>query len=302
MSDRIASTPSPTSHRPYRVAVALGAGGARGLAHIGVIEELLRRGYPIVAIAGSSMGALVGGIHAAGRLSVYRDWVSQLARMDVLRLVDWTLSGGGLIKGDRIIGALRELVGDVAIERLPLDYTAVAVDIDRQREMWFSSGPLFDAIRASIAIPSLFRPHVLDGHRLVDGGLMNPLPVNPLLRSRYDFLVAVNVNAHVPAVVAPATQEPVASPKTGFLQRRRESSAEVVSVPGAIELLSQSFDLMQNNLAKLRLATHPPDVLIEVARDAAAIHEFHRAAELIELGRARAVAVLDAWERSGLQA
>jgi NTE family protein len=293
----------PANGKCPRVALALGAGGARGLAHIGVIEELLRRGYPIVAIAGSSMGALVGGIHAAGRLPVYRDWVTRLARMDVLRLVDWTLSGGGLIKGERIIGALRDLVGEVAIERLPLDYTAVAVDLDRQREIWFSSGALFDAIRASIAIPSLFRPHVIDGRRLVDGGLMNPLPVTPLLRTRYDVLVAVGVNGprQAPEHPAGATPPTTAAP-AGFLHlRRRAPAAEAEHAPGTLELLAQSFDLMQNNLAKLRLATQPPDVLIEVPRDAAGIHEFYRAAELIEAGRRQAMQALDAWETASSQ-
>ena len=135
------------------VALALGAGGAKGLAHIGVIEEIEAQGFEIVAIAGTSMGALIGGVHAMGKLDVYRDWVTALARFDVLRLVDWTFSGGGLIKGERIIGTLRELIGDTRIEELPLAFTAVATDLDRGREVWLSCGSLFDAIRASIAVP-----------------------------------------------------------------------------------------------------------------------------------------------------
>ncbi len=301
MNDTAPARANTAEPKP-RIALALGAGGARGLAHIGVIEELLQRGYPVIAIAGSSMGAVVGGIHAAGRLQVYRDWVSQLARMDVLRLVDWTLSGGGLIKGERIVGALRDLVGDVAIERLPLDYTAVAVDIDRQREVWFSHGALFDAIRASIAIPSLFRPHVVDGHRLVDGGLMNPLPVTPLLRARYDALIAVSVNGARRMGTEAAADRHAALHAPGLLQRwRQPASGDEPREPGMLELLGQSFDLMQNNLAHLRLATHPPDLLIEMSRDIAGIHEFYRAAELVDLGRRHTAQALDAWEaaRSG---
>lgn len=140
------------------LSLVLGAGGARGLAHIGVIEELLARGYRIVSIAGSSMGALVGGIYAAGKLEEYRDWVIKLQRLDVLRLLDFTWRGGGMIRGERVISVLRELVGEHQIESLPVSYTAVAVDIDAEREVWLSRGSLFSAIRASIAIPGIFTP------------------------------------------------------------------------------------------------------------------------------------------------
>jgi NTE family protein len=165
------SAPSaePVAARKPTVALALGAGGAKGLAHIGVIEELNAQGFEIVAIAGSSMGALIGGIYATGKLDVYRDWVCALAKFDVLRLVDWTFSGGGLIKGERIIETLRGLIGDIQIEELPLTFTAVATDLDREREVWLTRGGLFDAIRASIAIPTVFSPHTIDGRRLIDG-------------------------------------------------------------------------------------------------------------------------------------
>ena len=173
----------------------LGSGGARGYAHIGVIEELEAHGFAIRSIAGSSMGALVGGVYAAGKLQAYSDWVRPLQRFDVLRLLDWTISGGGFIKGDRIIAALKKLIGDINIEDLPIPYTAVAVDLDVQREVWFSHGSLFDAIRASIAIPTIFRPYRYQGRLLVDGGLLNPLPVSPTLRDLTDATIAVDVNA-----------------------------------------------------------------------------------------------------------
>ncbi|PKL96963.1 MAG: serine protease, partial [Gammaproteobacteria bacterium HGW-Gammaproteobacteria-7] len=136
-----------------RVALVLGAGGARGLAHIGAIQALLRREYQIAAIGGSSMGALIGGVHAAGRLDAYRDWACALERSDVFRLLDFTFGNPGFIKGERVINAIRELVGDHRIEDLPIPYMAVATDLKRQREVWLTRGPLFDAIRASIAIP-----------------------------------------------------------------------------------------------------------------------------------------------------
>ena len=282
------ATPASSPGKPV-VALALGAGGAKGLAHIGALEELEHQGYAIGAIAGSSMGALIGGIYAMGKLDVYRDWVCTLARFDVLRLVDWTFRGG-LIKGEKIIETLRQLIGDARIEELPLAFTAVATDIDREREVWLTRGQLFDAIRASIAIPTVFRPHLLDGRRLVDGALLNPVPVTPLIRERCDFLLAVSLDGPT-GPLAPA-QEADASPEPrpgllGRLLAHGEAKVPPVREPGALELLTQAMDLMQSNLARMRLAAYEPDLLIQIPRDAAATYEFYRARELIELGRTR---------------
>lgn len=284
------------------IALALGAGGAKGLAHIGVIEEIESRGFEITAIAGTSMGALIGGIYAMGKLPIYRDWVSSLARMDVLRMVDWTFSGGGLIKGDKLMGALRELIGEMDIESLPLAYTAVATDLDREREVWLTRGPLFDAIRASIAIPTVFRPHVQDGRRLVDGALMNPLPVMPLLREPADYVVAVSVDGVAEPPTPERDKEIRQDEESGYRKRIGDLLNKVIPhsqvkarTPGALELLNQAMDLMQANLARLRLAAYPPDLLIEVPRNVSLAYEFYRAKELIELGRMRARQQLDRW-------
>lgn len=290
------------SHAQPTVALALGTGGARGLAHIGAIEAIEAAGYRIIAVSGSSIGALIGGIYAAGKLDVYRDWVCALQKMDVLKLVDWTLSGAGLIKGERIIDALRELIGDVNIEELPIPFTAVATDLDREREVWLTRGPLFDAIRASIAIPTIFRPHPVHGHRLVDGGLMNPLPLTPLLQSPSDYTVAVNVNS-APETLA-ASRTPVKqSARTGlrsritaFVKRTIRNHDDKVAEPGWMDTLTQSLDLMQENLTGFRLAADRPDLVIEIPRNASAVYEFYRASELIELGRARAERALKAWQ------
>jgi NTE family protein len=290
------------SHVQPTVALALGTGGARGLAHIGAIEAIVAAGYRITAVSGSSMGALIGGIYAAGKLDVYRDWVCALQKMDVLKLVDWTLSGAGLIKGERIIGALRELIGDVAIEQLPIPFTAVATDLDREREVWLSRGSLFEAIRASIAIPTIFRPHPFHGHRLVDGGLMNPLPLTPLLQSPSDYTVAVNVNGAPETLTA--TRTPVKRvARTGlrsrvaaFVKRTIGNHPGASHEPGWIDTLTQSLDLMQENLTSFRLAADRPDLVIEVPRNACAVYEFYRASELIELGRERAERALAAWQ------
>ncbi len=284
------------------VALALGTGGARGLAHIGAIEAILAAGYRITAVSGSSMGALIGGIHAAGKLDVYRDWVCALQKMDVLKLVDWTLSGSGLIKGERIIGVLRELIGEVAIEELAIPFTAVATDLDREREVWLASGPLFDAIRASIAIPTIFRPHSHGGHRLVDGGLMNPLPLTPLLQSPSEFTIAVNVNGPHEALAVRHPAQLPAEPRSGlrstvaaFVKRTIGNHEDKHPEPGWVDTLTQSLDLMQENLARFRLAADRPDLVIEIPRNASAVYEFYRASELIELGRERAARALEAW-------
>ncbi|MBD8898653.1 patatin-like phospholipase family protein [Rhodanobacter sp. DHG33] len=305
MNTPLSTETDDASHRPT-VALALGAGGAKGLAHIGVIEELEAQGYRIAAIAGSSMGALVGGIHAAGKLDVYSEWVCALAKFDVLRLVDWTFSGGGLIKGEKIIGTLRTLVGDALIEELPLAFTAVAVDIDREREVWLSRGSLFDAIRASIAIPTIFRPHHIGGRRLVDGGLLNPVPVTPLIREPVDYLMAVSVDGAA-IESAPATPiEVEAGDAPGYRQRvgafisrlmPHGGNPDVPREPGALELLTQAMDLMQANLARLRLSAYEPDLLIQLPRNMASPYEFYRARELIELGRQQAREALEHWPR-----
>ena len=314
---------------PLSISLVLGSGGARGYAHIGVIEELEAHGFSIRSIAGSSMGALVGGVYAAGKLQAYSDWVRPLQRFDVLRLLDWTISGGGFIKGDRIIAALKKLIGDINIEELPIPYTAVAVDLDVQREVWFSHGSLFDAIRASIAIPTIFRPYRYQGRLLVDGGLLNPLPVSPTLRDLTDATIAVDVNAPSEPLdwdeshkqgareedrgsAGQASPEMMPRGKPAPVDVRRASYrrrlAEYVGSwwlerrgrggepePGAFELFARSLDTVQETITRLKLAAQPPDLLITIPRNACAFYEFQRAEELIALGRLRTREALARW-------
>jgi NTE family protein len=272
-----------------------------------------------------------------------------LQRFDVLRLLDWTFTGGGLIKGDRIIHKLKDLIGEVNIEDLPLSYTAVAVDLMAQREVWFSRGSLFEAIRASIAIPTVFRPHHYQGRMLVDGGLLNPVPITPTLRDLTDCTIAVDVNApaesldghgageaptdtspvdatfgSTTATLPPAGAPPVmesaspeaadstalasdsdATPSPGYRQRiaefidglKREKKPAPEPDPGILELFARSLDVVQETITRFKLAAQPPDLIIRVPRNVCAFYEFHRAEEVIEIGRERTRDALRHWQR-----
>lgn len=294
------------------VSLVLSSGGARGLAHIGVIEWLNENGYEIRSIAGASMGALVGGIYAAGELDTYRHWVCALDKSDVLRLLDPTLGWNGIFKGRRVIEKLRDLVGDHRIEDLPISFTAVATDIETQKEVWLSRGPLFDAIRASIAVPLVFTPHKINGRPLLDGGLVNPLPIAPTLRDDTDLIIAVNVNGvslddgdnadprDPDARTAPSREGMQTPAPDGNSYRERikgfvNDLQERFMPPSSNEqdwdyfdIITLSIETMQNTIARMKLAAYTPDVTIDISRHAARAFEFHRASELIELGRRRA--------------
>ncbi|MCE3026117.1 patatin-like phospholipase family protein [Salinicola sp. DM10] len=314
-----------------RVSLVLGSGGARGYAHIGVIEELEARGYEIVSISGCSMGALIGGIHAAGQLEGYRDWVCQLDYFDVLRLVDITWSAMGAMRAGKVMTKLKSLVGDIQIEALPLPFTAVATDLTRQREVWFQSGSLLRAIRASIAVPGIITPVQEHGQVLVDGGLLNPLPIIPTVSVAADIVLAVNATAQTPRPISLEALLP-AERAAEEEQREREREAAGKSFSGwlggvrnrvqgmissfsdeeesagdtwssqterawsKLDMMLASFDITQAALAKYKIAGYPPDVLIEVPKSVCGAYEFHRAEALIELGRYLAAQALDRHE------
>jgi NTE family protein len=296
------------------VALVLGAGGARGLAHIGVIEAIEARGLRIAAIAGSSMGALVGGIYASGQLPAYRDWALGLTRSDVFRLLDFGIGRPGLFTGDRLMGELQQIVGQHRIESLPIPFTAVATDLRAQREVWLTQGPLFDAIRASMAIPLVFTPVKLGGRELVDGGLLNPVPIAAMRQALVDVVIAVDVNARAASVRAHASQpadggdrestrlpvaagiEEDAEEETAgsmFAQWFTRKAAEQAKT-GLVDLMARSLDTMQGQLSRMQLAFDPPDILIRISRDSSFFYEFWRTRELIEIGRKQAEHALDA--------
>lgn len=304
-------------------AVVLGSGGARGYAHIGVLDVLDEHGFDVVAVSGCSMGALVGGVYAAGHLDEYREWVLALRQRDVLRLVDLSLSSMGAIRGDKLFATVGDMIGAVNIEDLPVSYTAVATDLLSQREVWFQDGPLADAIRASIAIPSLLTPVVTDNQLLVDGALMNPVPILPTLSAQADVTVAVNLagetRRHTPTRPSgplmpaddPETAEHEWVPTT--LRERasrlldweavkarlgrepgREADDEAIVEFGRLDIMNLAYETMQATLTSYKLAGYPPDVLVQIPKSSARTFEFHRAEELIEIGRGRTEHALSA--------
>ncbi|QOC21772.1 patatin-like phospholipase family protein [Wenzhouxiangella sp. AB-CW3] len=274
------------------VSLVLGSGGARGLAHIGVIRALEAAGARIEAVSGSSMGALVGGIYATGKLQAYEDWVCGLERSDVLSFVDWSFAGGGLMQGRKIINKLEELVGKTNIEELEIDFTAVAVDIDHGREVWLSRGSLFDAIRASIAIPGIFTPHRYRGRTFVDGGILNPVPVAPTLRNMTDLTIVVDVNGPE-SDPAPLEEGPPSDNESeGVMNRLREfvdgfrsDRQPEETRPGLLAVLMRSLDTMQSVIARQHLAVFQPDLAVLIPKNACMVHEFYQARAMIDLGR-----------------
>lgn len=291
--------------RPAKtVSLVLGSGGARGHAHIGVIRALEERELEIRNIAGTSIGAVIGGVYSAGKLDTYTQWADSLTRSDIVRLLDLSLSRKALFKGERIFRVLQELIGDSDIEHLDRGFTAVATDIDAQREVWLNHGALFRAVRASAAVPGVFDPVEIDGRTLVDGGIVNPVPIAPTLNDRTDLTIAVNLNSISASYEPPepALEEGEGEGDSGnsFAERVAAFVSDLVDADDdddpardAAELLTQSIDVMQGAIARLKLAAYAPDEVIEIPRDACSFFEFDRAREMADLGYERTTRVLD---------
>ena len=278
------------------VSLVLGSGGARGLAHIGVIHELQENGYQISSIAGCSMGALIGGIFAAGKLEEFEHWISAITKIDIVTLLDIAWGKEGLVKGDKIISRLVDLVGDKTIEELSIPFTAVAADVKNEKEVWINSGRLFDAIRASISLPLFFTPVKYKDGYLIDGGVLNPVPIAPTFNDETDITIAVNLGGPVERTnVKVEKEKPIDSKSlllhekiTGFVNQLKDSVVNSYDSDwGAYDIANEAFDAMQSTIARQKLAAYPPDIVIEIARNACGTLEFDRADEMIELGRSK---------------
>jgi NTE family protein len=278
-----------------KVALVLASGGARGLAHIGVIRELEKSGFIITSLAGSSVGALIGGLYLAGTLDEFAEWICGLDQIDVFDLMDFTLSAQGFIKGDRLFAELRKFLPAENIEDLPAPFAAVAADLASRKEVVFTRGSLIRAIRASVAIPTLVTP-VFDGDRiLVDGGIVKPIPADIVARTRGDILCVSDINANKP-YVKPDTipRKPKDHPysiKRSIYQYVKYNTnfftdeSHPRSRPGYLDVMDTTFDIMQDSISVLTKQHFHPDITVEISRDSASTFEFHRGDELIEAGQ-----------------
>lgn len=271
-----------------KIALVLSGGGARGLAHIGAIETLESHGYEITSIAGCSMGALIGGMYAAGKLPEVKDWVLALDRRKVLSLVDFSLSLTHLVKGDRVMEALKEIVPDVNIEDLPIPYTAVATDWNSGKEVVFDHGSLYDAIRASISIPLFLNPVRREDMLLVDGGLVNSLPLNRVVRHSGDLLFGINVSTHDYQGELLMQQ---------FVERKLLSKSMPAAVMNRImkhfegininyvTLLMRTIAIMLEQNTRQQILISRSDLVVQVPMKRYGVFDFDKAAAILQIGK-----------------
>lgn len=278
------------------VALVLSSGGARGLAHIGAIEELEANGYRITSIAGCSMGALIGGVYAAGKLEVFREWMKTVDRKKMIELTDFSLSLNHLVKGTRIIEAIMEFVPDIPIEDLPMPYCAVATDWVSGREVVFREGSLFEAIRASISLPSFYEPVQKDGMILIDGGVTNPIPLNRVARHEGDILVGIDVSGH--------DYEKQWRRQHELAEKRKRStslSQQILNrlIPDNIDfnyytVLSRVSSLMIRQNSILMAQLMKPDMLVDIQMSRYGGFDYDKSEKLIAIGRQKTLQAIKA--------
>ncbi len=273
------------------VSLVLGSGGARGLAHIGVIKFLQENNYIISSISGCSIGSLIGGVYAAGKLDILENWMCSISNADIVTLLDISWDGGGFFKGDKVINTLVDLIGNINIEDLPIPFTAMAADIEMEKEVWINKGPLFDAIRASVSLPLFFTPFDYKGRKLIDGGVLNPVPIAPTFNDSTDLTIAVNLGGPMLQETTKETEiigldnNDTISRLTDFINRiKGPSKKKEIKTWGLYEVADKAFDAMQSTLGRMKIAAYPPDIEIVIARNACGTMEFDRSREMIDLG------------------
>jgi len=275
------------------LSLVLGSGGARGLTHIGVINYLEEHNYEIKSISGCSMGALIGAFYAAGKLDAYRDWLTKLDTFDMLKLLDFKGSGG-LVSGETLMKELEKILGNPTIESLPIAYTAVASDVKGEKEIWINHGSLLDAIRASISLPLFFTPYHLNDRDLIDGGVLNPVPIAPTFHDKTDLTIAVNLGGAVDNSLNSDSQDTEYSFSEKIVKHLKNIAipASFTTPNNMYKIADQSFDAMQSTIARMKLSAYPPDIEIQIPRNLCGTLEFTRAEEMIEYGYAKCQKIL----------
>ena len=281
------------------IALVLSSGGARGLAHIGVIEELEAQGFHISSIAGTSMGALIGGIYAAGKLQEFREWMKSIDKRKMLELTDLSFSLNHLVKGNRIIDAIKKIVPDTKIEDLSIPYCAVATDLENGREVTFRKGSLFGAIRASISLPGYYEPVSINDMVLIDGGTVNPIPLNRVVRKKGDLLVGVDVSGH---------DYKGQSQLQHFIEERRRQdkslSQQILNrlIPDNLDfnyftMLSRTSSIMIRQNSKLMTQLTHPDILIDIQLRRYGGFDYDKSEKLIAIGHKYAQRAIEKYNK-----
>ncbi len=294
-----------------KIGLALGSGSARGWAHLGVLHALEERGIRPQVVTGASVGALVAAAHASNQAHKLENWVRTLTRVDVWRLLDATFRGGGVMRGNRLMQAIGEQIADRRIEELPVRFGAVAADLDSGEEIWLKSGSMLAAVRASSGMPGLFSPMWHEDRWMIDGGVVNPVPVSLCRALGADYVIAVNLNVPVNrrwqrlrrAAAMQARNEPPEAEESGhttwaILEKWNGLMSGLVETfrfesegPGLFEVMASSTHIMQDHIARSRMAGDPPNLMISPDLGHFQMMDFHRADEAIEIGKAAAGAV-----------
>lgn len=308
LTGELSELPTPTAGRGLKIGLALGGGAARGWAHIGALKVLTEAGIVPDVIAGCSIGAVVGGCFAAGKLDALEDFARSLTKRRIMGLLDFHLAGAGLIGGDRLRRILDADLGDLSIEDLPLRFATVATEFSTGHELWLTRGPLVQALRASYALPGVFDPVRIGGRWLMDGALVNPVPVTVARALGADLVICINLNAEIKLRGGTVIQshpsdemvEAVAEEPRSFFGGRRNRAHDA---PGMAAVMIEAFNITQDRISRSRLAGDPPDLMIAPKLQPVGLFEFHRAAETIEIGaeaaRRRLPDLLEILEEAG---
>jgi len=276
-----------------KAALVLSGGAARGLAHIGVIEELERQNYKISSLSGNSMGAFIGAVYVMNKLPEFKDWILTLDKKNIFKYLDFSFGKQGFIKGNKIINKLKTFFPDTDIKNLQIPFSIVAGDIQNMKEVVFTEGSLYEAIRASVSVPGIFKPVKKDTMILVDGGVVNPIPINRVKRTKNDLLIASYVNAEIPYFPVFEDKQYIKDLETDYKRKINEFKNKLNNILSKenkeklnyFTLLSKSTNLLTHKLSVMNIEKYKPDILINISRRSASHFDFLKAKELIEAGR-----------------
>ena len=275
------------------IALVLSGGGARGIAHIGAIEELEKSGYNICSVTGTSMGAVVGAVYTMGKLKEFKEWMLTLDKMRVFNLLDFSFSSQGLVKGDKVLNKMKDFIKDKNIQDLNIPFACMAVDLISLEEVVFTNGSVYEAIRASISIPTVLTPVKKGNALFVDGGVLNNIPLKYAPRTENDKLVAVNVNAKIPVINAGLSKKITIEQQSLYKRKMQDFQSQLQKIMPSgksanlsyFDVINKTIGLMTYQITQNLLEKHPPDILINISKETCTMFDFFKAEELIEIGR-----------------